>query len=86
MADRQEELSGELRREFLKFRSEVQTTIGVDDQKIRKLTEDYLKTAIGDKSKEVRIEMYSKAIRNVEEKQTMLQTEMMKLKGSDDGR
>eukprot|EP00971_Amphidinium_carterae_P039904 783208-Amphidinium_carterae.1 len=86
MADRQEELSGELRREFLKFRSEVQTTIGVDDQKIRKLMEDYLKTAIGDKSKEVRIEMYSKAIRIVEEKQNMLQAEMMKLKGSDDGR
>eukprot|EP00971_Amphidinium_carterae_P349803 6491234-Amphidinium_carterae.1 len=86
MADRQEELSGELRREFLKFRSEVQTKVGADELKIRKFTEDYLKTALGDKSKEVRIEMYSKAISNVEEKQHMLQTEMMKLKGSDDGR
>eukprot|EP00971_Amphidinium_carterae_P302650 6013633-Amphidinium_carterae.1 len=86
MADRHEELAGELRREFLKFRSEVQATVGGDDQKIRKFTEDYLKTTVGDKTKEVRIEMYSKAIRDVEEKQKMLQTEMMKLKGFDDGR
>eukprot|EP00971_Amphidinium_carterae_P280802 5574747-Amphidinium_carterae.2 len=84
MADRQEELSGELRREFLKFCSKVQTTVGVDEQKIRKLTEDYLKTAVEDKTKEVRIDMYSKAIRTVEKKQMMLQTAMMKLKESDD--
>eukprot|EP00971_Amphidinium_carterae_P308994 6139671-Amphidinium_carterae.1 len=57
LLDRQEELSGEQRREFLKFRSEMQTTVGVDEQKIRKLTEDYLKAATGDKTKQVRIDM-----------------------------
>eukprot|EP00971_Amphidinium_carterae_P152887 3030831-Amphidinium_carterae.1 len=86
LLDRQEELSGEQRREFIKFRSEMQTKVGVDEQKIRKLTEDYLKTATGDKTKQVRIDMYSKALRDVEESQKMLQTEMMKLKESDDGR
>eukprot|EP00971_Amphidinium_carterae_P095714 1894228-Amphidinium_carterae.2 len=66
LVDRQEEVAGEQRREFMKFRSEIQTKVGVDEQKIRKITEDYLKTATGDGEKNMRIDMYSKAIRDVE--------------------
>eukprot|EP00971_Amphidinium_carterae_P257282 5107523-Amphidinium_carterae.2 len=86
LLDRQEEKAGEKRREFLKFRSEIQAKVGVDEQKIRKLTEDYLKTATGDGTKQVRIELHSKAIRDLEENQKTLRAALMKLKESDDGR
>eukprot|EP00971_Amphidinium_carterae_P244052 4846109-Amphidinium_carterae.1 len=76
----------EQRREFLKFRSEIQAKVGVDEQKIRKLTEDYLKTATtGDGSKQVRIELHSKAIRDLEGNQKTILAAMTKLKESDDG-
>eukprot|EP00971_Amphidinium_carterae_P106676 2113189-Amphidinium_carterae.1 len=64
-------MSGEQRREFLKFRSGIQTKVGVDELKIRKLTEAYEKEATGDKTKQVRIGLYSKALREVEESQRL---------------
>eukprot|EP00971_Amphidinium_carterae_P278384 5526035-Amphidinium_carterae.3 len=35
LLDRQEETAGEQRREFLKFRSEIQRRVGVDEQKLK---------------------------------------------------
>eukprot|EP00971_Amphidinium_carterae_P208938 4145054-Amphidinium_carterae.5 len=86
LVDRQEEVAGEQRREFMKFRSEILAKVGVDEQKIRKITEDYLKTATGDGEKNVRIDMYSKAIRDVEENQKTVLATLSKLKESFDGR
>eukprot|EP00971_Amphidinium_carterae_P182228 3616356-Amphidinium_carterae.1 len=85
LSDRQEKFEGDQRVEILKFRSEIQSKTGMEEQRIRKQVESYFKTVTKEGEK-VRIDMYGSSLNTVETAQRSLEARMLVLQELEDKR